>query len=163
VTGFDEIKARFWDDGDYGVQAPLSREAVAEAEQALGVRLPASLLELLEVRNGGVVAEEFEAFPTNERTSWAEDHVPFEHLMGIGPPGAALTLLDSPYLVREWGLPSPLVLLSGDGHTWIALDYRECGPQGEPTVAWFDADHETDLLLAPDFRSFVEGLRLSPA
>ncbi|WP_425558976.1 hypothetical protein [Kutzneria kofuensis] len=45
--------------------------------------------------------------------------------------------------------------LSGDGHTWIALDYRR---PGEPSVVWLDADQNTELPLAADFRSFVEGL-----
>jgi hypothetical protein len=47
-------------------------------------------------------------------------------LHGIGPAGQAgtTTLLDTPYLVQEWELPTPVVLLSGDGHYWIALDYR---------------------------------------
>jgi hypothetical protein len=69
-----------------------------------------------------------------------------------------LSLLDTPYLVEEWGLPAPVVLLSGDGHSWIALDYRASGPQGEPSVTWLDADRGTELALAPDFRSFIEAL-----
>jgi hypothetical protein len=38
------------------------------------------------------------------------------------------------------------------------LDYRNCGREGEPSVTWFDADAESDLALAADFGSFVEGL-----
>jgi hypothetical protein len=84
--------------------------------------------------------------------------VPFEDLMGIGPAGSVRTILDTPHLVREWDLPEPIVLLTGDGHWWIALDYRVCGPTGEPSVAWLDVDMREDLTLAPDFRSFIEGL-----
>ncbi|MFI6483319.1 hypothetical protein ACIBH1_35690 [Nonomuraea sp. NPDC050663] len=51
-------------------------------------------------------------------------------------------------------MPSPSVLLAGDGHTWVALDYRE----GEPCVTWFDVELETELVLAPDFRTFLAGL-----
>lgn len=161
VTGFDEIKMHVFD-GGYGSMPPLSPRSIAEAETTLGVRLPLSLLAMLEIQNGGIVADGYASFPTSEPTSWSEDHVPFDFLMGIAPPGDELTLLDTPYLVEEWGLPSPIVLLTGDGHTWIGLDYRGCGPRGEPSVSWFDADHETELLLAPDFRSFVEGLRPGP-
>jgi hypothetical protein len=81
--------------------------------------------------------------------------------MGLGPVGADLTLLDTPYLVGEWDLPSPVVLLSGQGHYWIALDYRMCGPEGEPSVVWLDEDMAGELQLAPDFRRFVERLRSS--
>ncbi|MFI6101105.1 SMI1/KNR4 family protein [Lentzea sp. NPDC051213] len=148
----------FWSDSPNGVHPPLTNETVRDAETLLGVRLPESLLELLRVQNGGGVVPSRSAFPTTAPTSWAADHVPFEDLMGIGPAGRALTILGTPYLVKEWGLPSPVVLLTGDGHWWIALDYRTCGPNGEPAVVWLDADSETELALAPDFRSFLAGL-----
>ncbi|MFF5937938.1 SMI1/KNR4 family protein [Streptomyces sp. NPDC012508] len=99
-----------------------------------------------------------DAFPTSRPTSWAPDHVPFDFVMGIGHRDRALSLLESPYLVEEWGLPKDVVLISGDGHSWIGLDYRACGRHGEPSVAWFDADDDSGLTLAPDFRSFIEGL-----
>lgn len=123
------------------------------------MKLPDSLLELLTVRNGGSVSTDYDAFPTTEPTSWADDHVPFEDVMGIGATGDGLSLLDTPYLVTEWGLPSPVVLLSGDGHYWVALDYRKGGTSGEPSVTWFDTELRTELPLAPNFRSFVEALR----
>ncbi|HEX7308448.1 SMI1/KNR4 family protein [Lentzea sp.] len=148
----------FWDTGTYGVQPPLTSATVAAAEKVLGVRLPEALLELLRVQNGGTVVSGRSAFPTTSATSWAPDHVPFDSVLGIGPEGNALTLLDTPYLVEEWGLPSPVVLLTGDGHWWIALDYRECGPEGEPSVVWLDADDESELALAPDLRTFLDGL-----
>jgi hypothetical protein len=158
MTRFDQVKNSFWSDSTNGRQPPLSHEAVQEAEDVLGVKLPAALLELLWIQNGGVVADEWSSYPTGETTSWAADHVPFETLMGIGPDETTLSLLDTPYLVQEWDLPTPIVLLAGDGHSWIALDYRTCGPHGEPSVTWLDADRQTELPLAADFRSFVEGL-----
>ncbi|MFJ9060307.1 SMI1/KNR4 family protein [Streptomyces sp. NPDC102409] len=158
MARFDEVKATFWGEGLYGVQPPLSDAVVQDAERRLGVRLPASLLELLRVRNGGPVAEVWNAFPTDVPTSWSENHVPLEDMMGIGRHDGRLSLLDSVYLVEEWGLPSPLVLLSGDGHCWIALDYRTCGEQGEPSVTWFDVETDTELPLATDFQTFVERL-----
>ncbi|WP_028805833.1 SMI1/KNR4 family protein [Streptomyces sp. 142MFCol3.1] len=51
MARFDEVKAAFWGDGDYGVQLPLTEEAVREAERVLGVTLPAVLLDLLRVRS----------------------------------------------------------------------------------------------------------------
>lgn len=152
---FDEVKATFWGEGTYGVQPPLTDAAVQVAERQLGVRLPASLLEILRVQNGGPVAEAWNAFPTDEPTSWSENHVPLDALMGIGRHEGQLSLLDSAYLIEEWGLPSALVLLSGDGHSWIALDYRTCGNDGEPSVTWFDADDRTEVPLATDFAAFV--------
>lgn len=158
MTRFDEVKATFWGEGLYGVQAPLADVAVEDAERQLGVRLPSSLLEILRLQNGGLVASDWDAFPTGVPTSWSESHVPFDGMMGIGRREDQLSLLDTPHLVEEWALPSPLVLLSGDGHCWIALDYRLCGRQGEPSVMWFDTDWNTELPLAADFKTFIEGL-----
>ncbi|MFF0052264.1 SMI1/KNR4 family protein [Streptomyces sp. NPDC005498] len=158
MARFDEVKATFWGRGLYGVQPPLTDAAVQEAEAQLGVRLPFSLLEILRVQNGGQVASQWNAFPTKAPTSWSEDHVPLEEMMGIGRRESQSSLLDTPYLIEEWELPSPLVLLSGDGHCWIALDYRGCGRQGEPSVTWFDTDENTELTLAADFKAFVERL-----
>jgi hypothetical protein len=158
VTAFDQIKTSFWSDDTPGRQPPLTHQTVRDAEGILGVKLPAALLDLLWVQNGGVVADEWSSYPTSEPTSWAADHVPFESVMGIGRAEATLSLLDTPYLIREWDLPAPIVLICGDGHTWIALDYRGSSPPGEPSVTWLDADMQTELPLAPDFRSFVEGL-----
>lgn len=159
MAGFENLRRSFWDTGsDYGVQPPLTDRAVEEAERLLNVTLPDSLLDLLRDQNGGRVDDTRNAFPTSRPTSWSADHVPFDNVMGIGHRDGALSMLDSPYLVEEWGLPKAVVLLSGDGHCWTGLDYRTCGRHGEPSVAWFDADDDSELTLAPDFRSFVKGL-----
>ncbi|MFJ6686685.1 SMI1/KNR4 family protein [Streptomyces werraensis] len=158
MARFDEVKATFWGEGLYGVLPPLTDAVVQDAERQLGVRLPASLLEILWVQNGGLVAELWNAFPTDVPTSWSENHVPLDDMRGIGRHDDQPSLLDSVHLVEEWGLPSPLVLLSGDGHCWIALDYRACGERGEPSVTWFDVDGNTELPLAADFQTFVERL-----
>ncbi|MFC9243797.1 SMI1/KNR4 family protein [Streptomyces sp. NPDC057136] len=158
MVRFDAVKTVFWGVGDYGVQPPLTDETVQEAERELGVSLPSTLLELLRVQNGGSTAADRNVFPTSQPTSWSEDHIPFPDLMGIGRRERMSSLLDTPYLVEEWELPSPIVLLSGDGHCWVGLDYRACGRRGEPSVTLFDTELSSELALAGDFRSFVEGL-----
>lgn len=158
MVTFDEIKSGFWGPGGHGVQSPLTDEMVREAEDILGVTLPGELLELLRIQNGGVAAKGNCIFPTAVATSWAEGHIPFADLMGIGRTDGSLSLLNTPYLVEEWDLPEPLVLLSGDGHYWIGLDYRKVGPADEPEVTWFDTDSAEHVVVAPTFRSFVEGL-----
>ncbi|MBV1851807.1 SMI1/KNR4 family protein [Catellatospora tritici] len=160
MTRFDEIRASFWSDSTHGVQPPLTRELVAQAQTALGVTLPGSLLELLRLRNGGGVARACSAFPVNGATSWCTDEVPFESLLGIGRRAGMLSLFDSPFLASYWGLPRETVLLSSStGHSWVALDYRPRGPRAEPTVVWFDADFAAELTLAADLRGFLAGLR----
>ncbi len=159
MARFEDLQPPFWDtSSDYGVQPPLTDRAVEEAERLLNVTLPDSLLDLLRDQNGGQVSDSRNAFPTSQPTSWSADHVPFDSVMGIGHRERTLSMLDSPYLVEEWGLPAAMVLVSGDGHYWIGLDYRTCDRNGEPSVAWFDADDNSELTLAPDFRSFIKGL-----
>ncbi len=104
------------------------------------MKLPATLLARLRIQNGGEVAAGRRTYPTTEPTSWADDHVPFEYLMGVGHIETVTSLLDTPYLIQEWDLPAPIVLIAGDAHVWSALDYRVCGPQREPSVTWLDAD-----------------------
>ncbi|MFE9429348.1 SMI1/KNR4 family protein [Kitasatospora sp. NPDC006697] len=159
MARFEDLQQSLWDtDSDYGVQRRVTDQGILEAERLLNVTLPSSLLGLLRQQNGGQVTSSRNAFPTSRPTSWSADHVPFDSLLGIGHRERTISLLDSPYLVEEWNLPAPVVLVSGDGPCWIGLDYRACGRHGEPSVTWFDADDNSELALAPDFQSFVEGL-----
>ena len=159
----EAIRQVFWDPSvSHGVLAALTEEVLEEAERSLEVELPRFYVELLRVQNGGHTSSELEAFPTQRATSWADDHVPFDEVFGIGRADAEYPdrgLLDNAYFVAEWGLPAGLVLLSGDGHWWIALDYRRSGMRGEPSVCWVDTDLDEELELAPSFEAFVRGLR----
>ncbi|MFI9509132.1 SMI1/KNR4 family protein [Nocardia sp. NPDC052566] len=159
----DQVMTSFWGDSDYGVFPQLTDEMIRDAEDELGLTLPTSLVRLLRMQNGGVVGDQWNAFPVPVPTSGGDDYVPFDGLMGIGEQGELTSILDTPYLVEEWGLPAPIVLLDGDGHYWIGLDYTDCGRQGEPSVALFDTDEGTSLCLASNFEKFLEGLTAADA
>ncbi len=64
MARFDDIKAVFWSDGDYGVHLPPTDAMVADAERVLGVLLPSSLVEVLRGQNGGVVSAARKACPS---------------------------------------------------------------------------------------------------
>jgi hypothetical protein len=145
----------FWGANHYN-HPPLTDDMVAQAEARLGVRLPQALIDLLRVQNGGYT-QGF-AHPMQQKTTWAEDHVPLDDLAGIvldPQHETAQNLLDTGYLTQEWGLPPHQVLLSGDGHYWITLDYRN-GP--DPSVAWIDVECGEDLQVAGSFAEFLAGL-----
>ena len=142
------------------MQRPLTEEMVARAERTLGVKLPDAYITLLRIQNGGYTTDAFVAYPTSEPTSWAADHVPFDSMYGIGENDEGI--LQTAYLLREWRMPEGLVLLTGDGHWWIALDYRHSGPAGPPSIVWYDNEVGEDIQLAPDFVTFVEGLGSAP-
>jgi hypothetical protein len=167
VPWLENVFRDFWIPNSPGIQPPLTDAMVAEAERVLGVTLPGTLIELLKIQNGGVVHDNHDAYPTPPN-HYSTDHIPFTHVMGIPALGPrppitqAITLLDTPYLIGEWDLPEPIVLLYGEGHFWVALDYRNRHPQSEPSVVWIDNEFGEELTLAPDFRAFIEGLIPTP-
>ena len=59
--------------------------------------------------------------------------------------------------MQEWDLPPGLLLFDGDGHLWLALDYRNC--QEEPPVVCVISDGPHVIPVAPSFAEFLRGLR----
>ena len=150
---------RFWRSNYYN-HPPLTNEMVEAAESQLGVNLPSEFLELLKIQNGGYT-NGF-SFPMSERTSWSNDHVPLDELFGIVTDPSLQTaqnILDTRYMTDEWGLPPRQVLLAGDGHWWITLDYRR---GSIPSVAWVDVECSQDIQIAPTFSEFLNGLVPKP-
>jgi SMI1-KNR4 cell-wall len=146
---------QFWGSNHYK-HPPLTDEMIATAHALLPGRLPSAFIALLRIQNGGYTMGF--AHPMVQRTSWAIDHVPLDSLGGIVVDTAhetALNILHSEYMTQEWGLPPKQVLLSGDGHYWIALDYRK---SGTPSVAWIDVECDEDIQIAATFDSFLSGL-----
>ncbi|MGE9762651.1 SMI1/KNR4 family protein [Pseudomonas sp. PDM20] len=156
----------FWDDGDYSLShytepAP-SDELIAQIEAECGYRLPDAYVELARLRNGGAV--ERCCYPMDEPTGWAEDHIAITGLYAIGRT-ATYSLcgdLGSAFMRAEWGYPDIGIGIANTpsaGHEMIMLDYRQCGPQGEPRVV--HVDQEADFAItevAPDFATFIRGL-----
>lgn len=137
----------------------IAFEMVSQAERSLGVKLPESYLELLQISNGGFLRYSF--FPTDQKNSWHDGFVEISDIQGIGYPDGLDSELGSKYLCEEWGYPENMVYLSGDGHTGFFLDYRICGPSGEPSVAWLDVEEEptVDIQLAATFSDFLSCLQ----
>ena len=146
----------FWDSNYYN-NPPLTDEMIKLAESELGVKLPDSFLDLLKIQNGGYT-KGF-VFPMTKKTTWADNHVPLTELFGIvldEESDSAHNIMQSDYMTKEWGLPDKQVLLTGDGHWWITLDYR----QGDiPTVRWIDCECVEDIHVTDTFDSFIKGLR----
>jgi hypothetical protein len=144
---------KFWEFAeDY--YPPLTEDMIAHAESVLGVTLPRELIDLLKVKNGSYTLGF--AHPMSQATSFGEEYVPLAELGGIGEDselGSVFNLLTTEYMIQEWDLPERQVLLAGDGHFWISLDYRK-GPV--PSVAWIGSGD--DYQIAPTFAAFLDGL-----
>jgi len=138
-------------DDEYYKLEPLTDEMVKDAEENLKIKLPQSYINILKEQNGGYI--KFDSYPSAVPTSWADDHINVDHILGIGEENG---ILESEYLIEEWGLPNNIVLISGSGHSWIALDYRNT--KEEPPIIYIDVDSEQIIELALDFDSFLKGL-----
>ena len=144
------------------VEPPPTPEMIASVEAELGYRLPASYVQLMQTQNGGLPQRT--CFPTMEGTSWAEDHIAITSLAGIGREKRSSLCgdLGSSFMIEEWGYPALGVYFAdcpSAGHDMVALDYRACGPQGEPSVVHVDQESDYRITpLAPDFATFIAGL-----
>ncbi|MCY7448994.1 SMI1/KNR4 family protein [Bacillus altitudinis] len=143
----------FWeiDEEGYYTLKKINEAEIAKAEKKLGVTLPDTYKKLILEQNGGYTIHN--AFPTTHSNSWAEDHIRFNHLLGIAEDEG---IMESAYLIKEWELPEGLVLINGDGHTWVAMDYRKT--KENPTIHYFDVEMEEDFKLADSFDEFIDGL-----
>ena len=143
----------FWmyEDEDPYTLKKVTEKDILKAEKKLGVILPKECKELILQQNGGYI--NYNAFPTDRPTSWAKDHIEFDYLLGLGKKEG---ILESQYLIKEWGLPDNLILIHGDGHTWVALDYRDT--KENPPVHYFDSELQENFRLADSFGEFLSKL-----
>jgi tetratricopeptide (TPR) repeat protein len=156
----------FWDDCDYSlkeyIDAPPTDEMIASVEEELGYKLPNSYITLMKQHNGGIPHNII--FPTEEATSWAEDHIAITGIMGIGREKSLSICgtLGSPFMIEEWGYPDIGVVICdcpSAGHDVVMLDYRHCGKDGEPEVIHVDQEDNYNItFLAEDFETFIRGL-----
>lgn len=156
----------FWDDSAYArehcVDHPLTDALVSDMEAELGVRLPRAYVHLMRTQNGGVPRRC--CFRTETATSWAPDHIEISSIAGIGrgKPDSLGGSRGSRFMQDAWGYPKIGVCICGcpsAGHDVVMLDYRECGPRGEPRVVHVDQEREYEITrLAKDFESFIRGL-----
>jgi hypothetical protein len=134
---------------------PLTDGMVASAEATLGVRLPAALIDMLRERNGGFLKRPYFAYPV------VDDIMALTSLHGLGWRRGMDGEYGCLYMSKEWHYPDGLLYIDGDGHTGIFLDYRDCGPQGEPSVGWYDGEADPPEIVKLDdtFAAFVSRLQ----
>src|SRR5262249_52861541 len=101
---------------------------------------------------------------TAERTSWAQDQIAVTGILGIGNQKRCSLCggVGSKFWLREWGYPDIGVYFAdcpSAGHDMLCLDYRACGPSGEPSVVHVDQEWDYKItLVAPNFEAFILGL-----
>lgn len=156
----------FWEPSDYAdqeyVEPPVTHEVVAEVERELGYRLPASYVSLMERQNGGMPRKTHHR--TAERTSWAGDHMAITGIFSIGKTKrySLCGEAGSQFWIEAWEYPAIGVYFAdcpSAGHDMVCLDYRACGPQGEPQVVHVDQEWDYKItFVAENFEAFIRHL-----
>ena len=141
---------------------PATAEEFARTEAALMVKLPAELLAVLRVRNGGQLRRTSLKLTPEGRKKYGRKRYSFTRLAGVHPTEGDGLTQQTATAREEWELPEGLIPLGGDGHTWCCLDYRVCGPKGEPSVSHIDLEGEQEFALAPTFAEFISNLVRDP-
>lgn len=142
-----------WNKGDVLDEYELPEITNIEIEQAeklFGVKLPASYLDLMREKNGGTLL--YNSFSSKK----VEDgFLIIDYLLGVSLEDG---IGETPYMIDEWELPSEIILLSGDGHSWVVLDYRNYSGENPP-ISFIDVEVNKDVKIAKDFTDFVTHLQ----
>ncbi|MDU1262254.1 MAG: SMI1/KNR4 family protein [Veillonella sp.] len=154
----------FWNDVDYAFESYIGKavtdEDIKAAEAELGYTLPAAYIELLKNHNGGVVKKN--CFINDD-----DDCVYVTGIYGIdrGKKNSLFGEFGNEFWISKWEYP-PIGVVVADtisgGHDMIFLDYRDCGPTGEPKVVRVDQEGDYSItLLADNFGDFIKNLYIS--
>ncbi len=150
-----DISNGFWGENDDS-QPRLTDEDVRYAELQLGVNLPRSYVALLRRQNGGYTMGLAVQVPLTR--GLGADILELSDFNGVVVDPScrsAFNILKSPVWTSEWDLPERQVLLAGDGHWWLSLDYRD-GVQ--PSVQLLCPGFDEDVIVADTFDAFLEKL-----
>lgn len=157
--------SQFWDNDrlaleEYVDEAP-SDTLIASVETELGYRLPETYLALMKQHNGGIPYATCYPLPKTEDSE--KDYVEITGFLSIGRKKSnSLCGTAGNKLFKEgWHYPDYGVYICdcpSAGFDLILLDYRQCGPDGEPSVAYVDMEKRQVITLAPDFATFLQGL-----
>ncbi|WP_442587473.1 SMI1/KNR4 family protein [Pedobacter sp. AW31-3R] len=145
----------FWDLTIPATFGPVTSASIIRAETELNVQLPAELIALLKIKNGGRTAKMI--LQSADSSIWMDGWYEIDELFGINDEDTdKVGILSTAYLTSEWDLPEKQVLILGDGHWWITLDYRT--NLQEPTVNWIEPDADRDIVIANNFEEFIKNL-----
>lgn len=130
----------------------LTDTDIEVVKKNFGVNLPNTYIELLKKQNGGFI--KFNALYTKDLFFEGNSYIHLDHLLGIKENSGILQTAD---IKNEWNInKGNIIIINGDGHTWIALDYNEI-VNNEPSVIHIDTNEETKITKV--FNNFDEMLQ----
>lgn len=154
----------FWRKGNLGMDiwkedessytlSRLTNEDINLAEKHFNVKLPKAYINLLKQKNGGEL--HYNALPISLDRWENDNHIIIDHLLGIKENNG---IMETDYYVKEWEIKRRnIILLSGDGHEWLALDYDKTE---EPKVIFIQTDNERIIEIYSSFDKMLENLYL---
>lgn len=157
----------FWENSKYAneeyVGESLTDELVKSMEAELGYKLPKAYIDLMKHQNGGKPKKT--SHRTLEATSWAHDHIAITGIFGINrtKPYSLCGSFGNKFWLDELDYPAIGIYFCdcpSAGHDMVCLDYRKCGPQGEPQVVHVDQEVGYKItFVAENFETFIRGLQ----
>ncbi|ROR98006.1 SUKH superfamily protein [Sinobacterium caligoides] len=137
---------------NYRVYSPEERLDLFEKKFAL--KIPAQYLNYAGTHSNHVFKLPKTA-PGDSKNYFGDGFYEIGSFHGLDP-NEGQSIFDSEWLSQEWELPEKLVLIEGDGHEWLALDYRRSSE--EPKVIIIESEGCTYKVLASNFNAFIESL-----
>ncbi len=155
----------FWDDTNSAAKEYIDESPndllIASVERDLGYKLPDDYIALMKQHNGGIPYATYCPLPA--KTEGEPEYIEIAGFFSIGRKKAnALCGTAGNQLFKEaWHYPDYGVYICdcpSAGFELILLDYRQCGPDGQPSVAYVDMNSNRVIPLAPDFATFLQSL-----
>lgn len=140
---------------------PVTKEEIEFAEQKFQVKLPKTYVNLLKISNGGALNFCWLNIQGVEGLEGEEGYIYVDRLLGIKLSDSdhillETNILDTDYLKREWGVAQDnIIFIAGDGHYWIALDYRT---SIEPTITFFDTENGKEYYFFNNFDEMIKNM-----
>lgn len=164
---FDEkILEGLWYITDYAVRDYIGSNPIdddfKEVEYTLGYKLPGSYKRLMRIQNGGVLEKDH--FDSKVQDCKERRYYSVDSIYGVdkSKPYSLLGDKGSRFWIEQWGYPDIGIVVAETmtaGHDMIFLDYRVCGPSGEPTVVHVNQEIDYEITqLAQNFTQFINGL-----
>ena len=114
--------------------------------------------------NGGYIDEEYFSvingpIPEELKYYLGDGIVGIDGIFGISTIDNSHGLLYNAHLAHdEWGIDKNIIPINGDGHIWIAFDFRDKSCI-EPTIIFIESDCGHYFKLADNFISFINTLK----
>lgn len=110
----------------------IIEEDIRFVENHFDITLPESYIDLLNIQNGGSI--NFNAL------AFEDDYIPIDHLLGITKSDG---IMQTDHLKQEWEINRDnIIIISGDGHSFIALDYNS---SSNPTITHIKTEEYTRI------------------